>query len=385
MDFTPTDKDLMARALALAERGLWTTQPNPRDGCVVAHGATIVGEGWHERAGEAHAEVAALRAAGEKARGATVYVTLEPCAHHGRTPPCADALVAAGVARVVVAAGDPNSRVDGRGIEKLRAAGIEVSSGLLRDEARALNPGFFSRFERGRPWVRVKVAASLDGRIALANGDSKWITGPAARADVHRWRARSSAILTGIGTVIAEDPHLTARPDRSDEPSAHESSPRAFMPPLRVILDANLRTPAHAHVLDRDAPTLIVHAREAAPRDDRFAGVDRLAVESDGGRLDVAAVLKSLAEREINELQVEAGSILTGALLAGGFVDELMLYVAPVLLGDTARPMAVLPPLDAVGEARKMTLVDQRAFGPDWRLRFAPAAAREDEDVHRNH
>jgi len=288
MEFTPTDNDLMTRALSLAERGLWTTHPNPRVGCVVAHGATIVGEGWHERAGEAHAEVAALRAAGDNARGATVYVTLEPCAHHGRTPPCVDALVAARVARVVVATGDPNTRVDGHGIEKLRAAGIEVSTGLLHDEARALNPGFFSRFERGRPWVRVKVAASLDGRIALANGESKWITGPSARADVHRWRARSSAILTGIGTVLADDPHLTARP----EPRKDATS-RAFVPPLRVILDAKLRTPAHAHVLDRDAPTLIAHAREAAPVDDRFGPVERIAVESSDGRLDLAAVLKA--------------------------------------------------------------------------------------------
>jgi len=380
MEFTPTDNDLMARALSLAERGLWTTHPNPRVGCVIAHGATIVGEGWHERAGEAHAEVAALRVAGDKARGATVYVTLEPCAHHGRTPPCVDAIVAAHVARVVVATGDPNTKVDGHGIEKLRAAGIEVSTGLLHDEARALNPGFFSRFERGRPWVRVKVAASLDGRIALANGESKWITGPSARADVHRWRARSSAILTGIGTVLADDPHLTARP----EPRKDATS-RAFVPPLRVILDAKLRTPAHAHVLDRDAPTLIAHARAAAPVDDRFGKVERIAVESSDGRLDLAAVLKALAEREINEVQVEAGSILTGALLAGGLADELLLYVAPVLLGDTARPMAVLPPLGSIAEARAMRLVEQRAFGQDWRLRFAMAAAMKDQDVHRNH
>lgn len=383
MDFIPTDNDMMARALTLAERGLWTTQPNPRVGCVIAQGATIVGEGWHERAGEAHAEVLALRDAGDKARGASVYVTLEPCAHHGRTPPCVDALVAAQVARVVAATRDPNTKVDGRGLEKLRAAGIEVSSGLLHDEARALNPGFFARFERGRPWVRVKVAASLDGRIALANGESKWITGPDARADVQRWRARSSAIMTGIGTVLADDPHLTARPDQAVSPS--DESKLNHVPPLRVILDARLRTPAHAHVLDRDAPTLIVHARDASPSDDRFEQVERLAVESDGGRLDIAAVLKALADREINELQVEAGSILTGALLAGGFVDEFLLYVAPVLLGDTARPMAVLPPLTAIDQGRAMTLVEQRAFGQDWRLRLMPAAAKEDIDVHRNH
>jgi diaminohydroxyphosphoribosylaminopyrimidine deaminase/5-amino-6-(5-phosphoribosylamino)uracil reductase len=385
MEFTTTDKQMMARALTLAERGLWTTQPNPRVGCVVAHGATIVGEGWHQRAGEAHAEVLALRDAGDKARGSTVYVTLEPCAHHGRTPPCVDALVAAKVSRVVAATGDPNSKVDGHGLEKLRAAGIEVSSGLLRDEARALNPGFFSRFEGGRPWVRVKIAASLDGRIALANGESKWITGESARADVQRWRARSSAIMTGIGTVLADDPHLTARPDQAFTTSSEGSTQTDFVPPLRVILDARLRTPAHAHVLDRDARTLIVHASDASPTDGRFAQVERLAVESDGGRLDIGAILKALAEREINELQVEAGSILTGALLAGGVADELLLYVAPVLLGDTARPMAVLPPLTAIDQGRAMKLVEQRAFGQDWRLRLMPAAANEDIDVHRNH
>jgi len=385
MKFTATDNDMMARALTLAERGLWTTQPNPRVGCVIAHGATIVGEGWHERAGEPHAEVLALRDAGEKSRGSTVYVTLEPCAHHGRTPPCVDALVAAQVARVVAATGDPNSKVDGRGLEKLRAASIEVSSGLLHGEARALNPGFFSRFERARPWVRVKVAASIDGRIALANGESKWITGPDARADVQRWRARSSAIMTGIGTVLADDPHLTARPDQALASSSDETTRCEFVPPLRVILDARLRTPAHAHVLDRKAPTLIVHARDASPTDGRFEQVERLAVESDDGRLDIATVLKALAEREINELQVEAGSILTGALLAGGFVDEFLLYVAPILLGDTARPMAVLPPLTAIDQGRAMTLVEQRAFGQDWRLRLMPAAAKEDIDVHRNH
>lgn len=382
--FSDIDEQHMRRALALAERGLWTTQPNPRVGCVIAHDAVRVGEGWHARAGGPHAEVVALDAAGANARGATAYVTLEPCAHHGRTPPCADALIAAGVARVVVATGDPNTRVDGRGIERLRAAGIDVQIGLLHDEARVLNAGFFSRFERGRPWLRVKVAASLDGRIALANGESKWITGVEARADVQRWRARSSAILTGIGTVLADDPHLTARPAMADSGDDRAAGEGGFVAPLRVVLDARLRTPASAHVLDRAAPTLIVHARDAAPNDDRFEKVERLAVDSDGGRLDIASVLTALAAREINEVQVEAGSILTGALIDGGFVDEFLLYVAPILLGDTARPMVVLPPPTAIDRGSAMTLVDRRAFGDDWRLRFVPAA-RKDNDVHRNH
>ncbi|HET7331554.1 bifunctional diaminohydroxyphosphoribosylaminopyrimidine deaminase/5-amino-6-(5-phosphoribosylamino)uracil reductase RibD, partial [Dyella sp.] len=274
----------MTRALALAERGLFTTQPNPRVGCVIVRDGEVVGEGWHQKAGEPHAEVFALRAASEKARGATVYVTLEPCSHQGRTPPCADALIEAGVARVVIASTDPNPKAMG-GVDKLRAAGITVETGLMEDAAHELNIGFFSRLERGRPWVRVKLAMSLDGRTALANGESKWITGEAARADVQRWRARSSAILTGSGTVLADDPRLTVR---LDEP---------FEPPLRVVLDRLLRTPAHAHLLDGTAPTLILHGADADARDARFAKVECLRVPERDGRLDVHAVLALLAER----------------------------------------------------------------------------------------
>jgi diaminohydroxyphosphoribosylaminopyrimidine deaminase / 5-amino-6-(5-phosphoribosylamino)uracil reductase len=367
--FTATDERHMRRALALAERGLFTTQPNPRVGCVIAHGDAIVGEGWHARAGEPHAEALALREAGERARGATAYVTLEPCAHHGRTPPCADALVAAGVARVVAATGDPNPRVAGGGFSRLRGAGIEVASGLFEREARALNEGFLSRMERGRPWVRLKIAASLDGRTALANGASKWITSEVARDDVQRWRARSSAVLTGIGTVIADDPRLTVR---LDEP---------HVPPLRVVLDANLRTPANAHVLDGAVPTLVAHAYEAAPVDARFDRVERLAVDATGGKLDPGAILAALAAREVNELQVEAGPILSGSLLAGGFVDELVIYLAPVLLGDTARPLAALPPLASLADAAALTLVEQTTCGPDLRLRLLTETAH----VHGHH
>jgi diaminohydroxyphosphoribosylaminopyrimidine deaminase / 5-amino-6-(5-phosphoribosylamino)uracil reductase len=363
--FSPTDERMMARALALAERGLFTTQPNPRVGCVIAHGETIVGEGWHARAGEPHAEPIALAEAGERARGATAYVTLEPCAHHGRTPPCADALVAAGVARVVAAIGDPNPRVDGGGFARLRAAGIEVATGLLAAESRSLNVGFFSRMERGRPWVRLKIAASLDGRTALANGSSKWITGEAAREDVQRWRARSSAILTGIGTVLADDPRLTVRLDAE------------HVPPLRVVLDSRLRTPAGAQVLDGATPTLIVHARGSAAVDARFDRVERLAVDDAGG-LDLDAVLDELARREVNEILVEAGPALTGAFVRTQHADELLLYLAPILLGDDARPMAHLPALSALKDAPAMTRLEQCACGPDVRLRLLMGWA----DVH---
>ena len=358
--FTPTDHVLMAQALRLAERGLFTTQPNPRVGCVIAHGDEVVGEGFHPRAGEPHAEVFALRAAGERARGATAYVTLEPCAHHGRTPPCADALVAAGVSRVVVAAEDPFPQVAGRGLGKLRDAGIAVDIGLMREASRALNVGFFSRIERNRPWVRVKLAMSLDGRTALANGESKWITGEAARADVQRWRARSSAILAGSGTVLADDPRLTARINQP------------FAPPLRVVLDRQLRTPAGSHVLDGSAPTLLLHA-EGAAVPAHLQDVDRAVVPAADGGLDLAATLTLLAARGCNELHVEAGPTLCGALLAAGLADELLLYVAPLLLGDAARPLLQLPLLQDMGARWNLRMFDQRMLGQDLRLILRPA------------
>ncbi len=351
-----TDHQHMTRALALAERGLFTTQPNPRVGCVVVRDGEVVGEGWHQKAGEPHAEVFALRAAGEKARGATAYVTLEPCSHHGRTPPCADALIEAGVARVVIASIDTNPEAKG-GVDKLRAAGIAVETGLMEDAARELNIGFFSRLERGRPWVRVKLAMSLDGRTALANGESKWITGEAARADVQRWRARSSAILTGSGTVLADDPRLTVR---LDEP---------FAPPLRVVLDRRLRTPAGSRVLDGSAPTLVVHAGGRDAGEDRPM-VEHVRVGEHDGRLDVDAVLALLAGRGCNEVHVEAGPTLCGALFEAGVADELLLYVAPVLLGDKARPLLALPLLADMRERRQLRLVDQEQLGDDLRLRL---------------
>lgn len=362
--FSATDHALMARALRLAERGLFTTQPNPRVGCVIARGGEMVGEGWHQHAGEPHAEVFALRAAGDRARGATVYTTLEPCSHQGRTPPCADALVAAGVARVVVAADDPNPKVAGAGLQRLRDAGIVVETGLMRDTARELNRGFFARFEQGRPWVRVKLAMSLDGRTALANGESKWITGEAARADVQRWRARSSAILTGAGTARADDPRLTVRLPQDT----------ALSSPLRIALDTRLDAlPAGAHLLDGSAPTLVLHAPDAQPRDARYSQTELAAADGGThGHLDLVAVLKILAARGINELQVEAGPTLCGALLDANLVDELLLYVAPTVLGDTARPLLTLPPLADMTARRNLRVIDQRMLGVDRRLLLRP-------------
>ncbi len=386
MTFTAANHAHMARALQLARRGLYTTQPNPRVGCVIAHGTETVGEGWHERAGEAHAEVAALRAAGARARGATVYVTLEPCAHQGKTPPCVDALIAAGVARVVVAMGDPNPEVAGRGLQRLREAGVAVELGLLEAAAHELNRGFCSRMQRQRPWLRVKLAMSLDGRTALANGSSRWISGAAARADVQHWRARSSAILTGSGTVLADDPSLTVRlgaqagagsavgDGAAAGPATDHVAASAFVPPLRVVLDAALRTPAHARVLDASAPTLLLHAPPAS-FGSGHGHAELLAIQSQAGRLDLPAVLAELARRGANEVQVEAGPTLAGALFEAGLVDELLLYVAPVLLGDDARPLLALPRIEQMSARWNLRVVEQRAIGADWRLLLRPATA----------
>ncbi|MDG2537009.1 bifunctional diaminohydroxyphosphoribosylaminopyrimidine deaminase/5-amino-6-(5-phosphoribosylamino)uracil reductase RibD [Dyella jiangningensis] len=360
--FTAIDHAHMAHALRLAARGLYTTHPNPRVGCVIAHGEQVIGTGFHQRAGEPHAEVFALREAAEQARGATAYVTLEPCAHHGRTPPCADALIAAGVSRVVIAAEDPFPQVAGRGIGKLRDAGIVADTGLMREAARELNMGFFSRIERGRPWVRVKLAMSLDGRTALANGESKWITGEAARADVQRWRARSSAILTGSGTVLADNPRLTVRLPEGE----------AFTPPWRVLLDNRLRTPPGSHVLDGTAPTLVLHNEHYAPMDARFQAVELAVVAEQGGAVDLHAVMAELARRHVSEVHVEAGPTLCGSLLAAGLVDELLLYIAPVLLGDSARPLLGLPSLTDMADRWKLRTLDRRVLGDDLRLLLRP-------------
>lgn len=355
----------MAHALRLAERGLWTTDPNPRVGCVIAHGEEIVGEGFHERAGEAHAEVFALREAGERARGASAYVTLEPCAHTGRTGPCAEALIAAGVARVVCASEDPFPKVAGRGLERLRQAGIAVETGLMRDAARELNRGFFSRIERGRPWCRLKIAATLDGRTGLGDGTSQWLTGKAARADNMRWRARSSALVTGIGTVLADDPMLTVRMD----------SDTKFAPPLRVVLDSSLRIPVGARVLDDAAPTLVCCAPESVARNRHVPPAQLLSCPHHATGLGLAVVLAELAQRGCNEVQVEAGPTLSGAFVHVGLVDELLLYVNPSVLGDTGLAMLALPALAKLDARERFRIADTRMVGEDLRLLLRPVAA----------
>jgi len=367
--FTATDHAMMARALRLAERGAFTTKPNPMVGCVIAKDGEIIGEGWHQRAGGPHAEVLALQGVGDGARGATAYVTLEPCSHVGRTGPCADALVAAGIVRVVGAMRDPNPLVDGSGFDRLQAAGIEVEIGLMETLARELNRGFLSRIERGRPWLRIKLAISIDGRSALASGDSKWISGPAARQDVQRWRARSGAILTGAGTVLIDDPLLTARLDESA--ADYE---RDFVPPLRVVLDPGLATVARGRVREGNAPTLYIHAPDA--RMPRGIDAQHAPAPVHAGRFDLDAVLQLLAARAINEIQVEAGATLAGGFLAAGLVDELLLYVAPIILGERARPMFDGLPIDTMEERLRMEIVESRRIGDDVRLLMRP---RRDE------
>ncbi|MCR4304487.1 MAG: bifunctional diaminohydroxyphosphoribosylaminopyrimidine deaminase/5-amino-6-(5-phosphoribosylamino)uracil reductase RibD [Gallionella sp.] len=358
--FTALDCRWMAQALRLAERGMYSASPNPRVGCVLVADGRIAGSGWHRRAGEAHAEVHALREAGEAARGATAYVTLEPCSHHGRTPPCADALVAAGVARVVVAVADPNPQVAGAGSEKLRAAGVKVESGLMEAEARELNAGFFARMTRGTPWLRSKTGMSLDGRTALANGVSQWITGEAARRDVQHWRARSCAVLTGIATVLADDPQLNVREIETERQ------------PLRVVLDSRLRTPLNARILQNcESGNVLIYTvlRDA----EKIAALEKsgatvCVLPESKGQVDLAAVLRDLAKRGCNEVLVEAGRILNGALLRAGLVDELLLYVAPQLLGEAARGMAKLGELTALDQRVNLKWQDVRQVGNDLRI-----------------
>src|SRR5690606_261631 len=361
--FSATDHAMMARALRLAERGAYTTRPNPMVGCVIARGDDVVGEGWHQRQGGAHAEVFALEAAGERARGATAYVTLEPCAHTGHTGPCADALVEAGVSRVVAAMRDPFPQVDGNGFERLRAAGIEVSHGLMEAAAKALNRGYLSRVVRGRPWLRVKLAMSLDGHTALASGESKWISGEASRRDVMRWRARAGALMTGSGTVMADDPQLTVRLDEGAD----------FVPPLRVVLDPGLATVARGRIREGDAPTLYVHAANAKPP--RGFSSDRVAVPAVGNTLDLEAVLRVLAARGINEVQVEAGATLAGAFMQAGLVDEVLLYMAPVLLGAQARPLFAGLDIHDMSQRLALDIEDIVSVGDDLRLRLLPRRA----------
>ena len=355
--FSAADHDFMARALRLAELGLYTTTPNPRVGCLIVSDGRLVGEGWHYSAGAPHAEINARQVAGSAAHGATVYVSLEPCGHHGRTPPCAQALIAAGVSRVVAAMQDPNPRVAGRGLALLKDAGIACECGLLESEARELNIGFVARMTRGRPWVRVKIAASLDARTALENGASQWITGPAARLDGQRWRARACAILSGIGTVRADDPQLNVR---------DVETPRQ---PLKVVVDSRLELPLQARVLDGGG-VLLASASDAGKRAEalRARGAEVLPLPDAAGKVDLAALLAELGRRGINEVHVEAGARLNGALLTAGLVDELLFYFAPCLLGDTARGLFGLPALESLDGKRTLAINDVRMVGADLRL-----------------
>ena len=355
--FSAADHNFMARALLLARRGLYSTTPNPRVGCVIVKDGAVVGEGWHQRAGEAHAEIHALNAAGEAARGASVYVSLEPCSHHGRTPPCAEALIRAGVERVVAAMQDPNPQVAGRGLAKLSSAGILAECGLHEVEARELNVGFVSRMSRGRPWVRLKLASSLDGKTALRNGASQWITGAEARQDGHRWRARACAILSGIGTVRSDDPQLNVRGVATSRQ------------PLKVVVDSRLELSPEARVL-MGGNLLLASAMENESRAGmlRQRGAEVVCLPGEQGRVDLLALLNDLGRRGINEVHVEAGAGLNGALLRAGLVDELLLYMAPCLIGDRARGLFDMPELETLEEKHRLTISDVRLVGSDLRV-----------------
>lgn len=353
------DEQFMRRALVLAARGARTVPPNPQVGCVVCQDQSIVGEGWHERPGEPHAEVIALADAGIKAHASTVYVTLEPCAHTGLTGPCCEALVKAGVSRVFAATADPNPLVGGRGVEYLRDAGIEVAVGLLEADARTLNAGFMSRFERNRPRLRMKLAASLDGRTATHTGDSKWITSTEARQDVQSLRAAAGAILTGIGTVLADNPQLNVR------------LPETTRQPLRVIVDSSLRTPPDAEILKPPGQVLIACVEANGPRSGALqahANVDLLEVPGADGQVDLQSLLRELAKREINDVHVEGGSKICGSFLQAGLVDEAVVYMAPKIVGTDGRGMFRLSGIDNIKDARQLSIRDVSRTGPDIRI-----------------
>ncbi len=362
---TDNDHTYMARAIRLAWKGLYSCQPNPRVGCVLVKAGRIVGEGFHLRTGEAHAERIALAAAGAAASGSTAYVSLEPCCHHGRTPPCTDALIEAGVSRVVAAMADPNPRVAGQGLKQLEQAGIEVQCGLLENAAQALNPGFIKRMHQGLPYLRCKLAMSLDGRTAMASGESKWITSEAARRDVQRLRAQSSAVLTGVETVLADDPSLTVRLDEVGEPPQ----------PLRVVLDSRLRLPPQARLLGLPGPTLILCVEGQGQGRSALEASGARVVElpaDDQGRVDLRSALTYLAGQEINEVLLEAGPTLAGSALRQGLIDELVIYMAPHLMGDSGLGLFRIPGLEKMQDRIALEITDLRAVGRDWRITAVP-------------
>lgn len=372
--FSEHDYQYMSLALREAARGLVGTSPNPRVGCVIVKDGRVIGQGAHLKAGEAHAEVHALRMAGSAAQGATAYVTLEPCSHFGRTPPCADALVKAGVKRVVAAMQDPNPLVAGNGLKRLAEHGIAVAHGLLQAQAEALNPGFIARMTRGRPWLRSKVACSLDGKTGLLNGLSQWITGPDARQHVQQWRAQSCVILTGVGTVLADDPQLTVR-------DAALLQARHGVQPWRVVVDSGLRLSPAAKVL-AGGRVLIAHASDDAERQQHLqqAGAELLYLPTANlatinGSVDLPGLMQALAQRQFNEIMVEAGAILNGSLLAAGLIDELLIYQAPLLLGGQARDMFAMPALERMQDKLQLEVLDRRQVGVDQFLRARPILA----------
>ena len=365
-----TDERYMARALELARRGRFTTTPNPNVGCVIVRAGEIVGEGWHQRAGEPHAEVHALRMAGERAKGATAYVTLEPCSHHGRTPPCCDALIAAGVTRVVAAMQDPNPQVAGRGLYRLQQAGIDVSHGVMINDAEALNRGFLKRMRTGFPWIQLKLGASLDGRTAMASGESQWITSAAARRDVQRLRAQSSAILSTSATVLADNPSLTVRWNELSADVRAQLDENQLRQPVRVVIDSQQRvTPQHS-LIDQPGETWLM--RSEPDRQTWPASVTQIAVPQRGEQLDLVAMMMLLGQRQINSVWVEAGASLAGALLQAGLVDELIVYMAPKLLGNAARGLCELPGLEQLTDAPALNFSDVRRVGEDLRLTLTP-------------
>ncbi|MDX1347056.1 MAG: bifunctional diaminohydroxyphosphoribosylaminopyrimidine deaminase/5-amino-6-(5-phosphoribosylamino)uracil reductase RibD [Thiomicrorhabdus chilensis] len=379
--FSRADRDFMSQAIELARKGIYSTRPNPAVGCVLVQDGVVVGEGWHRKAGLPHAERIALAEAGDLAKGATAYVTLEPCSHYGRTPPCADGLVEAGVSRVVVAMRDPNPLVAGQGLAKIQQAGILVEEGLLEQEARALNPGFIHMMEQKRPYVRLKMASSLDGRTAMANGESQWITGPEARRQVHKLRARSGAVVTGIGTVLADDPSLTVRlePEMLQEMNLDAESCQ----PLRVVLDPGLSMPLDSKMLTLPGRVLLMTSSESAEREVDLLetmsakGIEWVALACEEDRLDIKAVLNYLGHEEsVNDVLVESGAVLAGAFMQSGFVDELHCFIAPVLMGHQAKPMFMLPGLESMQDKLSYSFEFMDKVGQDVHMILKPDNAR---------
>jgi diaminohydroxyphosphoribosylaminopyrimidine deaminase/5-amino-6-(5-phosphoribosylamino)uracil reductase len=376
-----TDVEIMQLAIRLAKKGLYTTQPNPAVGCVIVKDGEIIGEGWHRMAGEAHAEINALKQAGSSAKGAAVFVTLEPCSHTGKTPPCADALIKAGVKEVIVAMTDPNPLVAGQGLKKLNDAGIKTQSGLLETQARALNPGFIKRMESGRPFVRVKMAMSLDGRTAMASGESQWISGEASRNDVQRLRAESSAILTGIETVLADDPSMNVRltaeqlgivADSVQAGSAQAESAQVRQP-KRIVLDSQFRMPSQAKIFSLEGQCIVYTTVNVDNRKDYPFIIETC--DSQDGKIDLHWLMKDLADKEVNLLHIEAGSVLCGALLQNALVDEIVVYMAPHIMGDSAKGLFNLPGLEKMKDRISLQIKDVRAIGIDVRIIAQPVAA----------